>query len=77
MMYLMDHAITLYSRRVPYIRLGDLELAKSIRSKPEDCTSGFRSTFLLRPEDVLVTKTGDEPRAMITILGNRKCINCA
>lgn len=52
---------------VPYIRLGDLD-AGEIYFDPNQkiAPADLDQHFYLRPEDVLVTKTGDEPRAMIT-----------
>ncbi len=50
----------------PYIRLGDLE-AGEIYINPSQAISppDLEARFYLRPGDVLVTKTGDEPRAVV------------
>lgn len=52
---------------VLYIRLGDLE-AGEIYCDPCQTSAplNLESRYYLRPEDVLVSKTGDEPRAVVT-----------
>ncbi|TRZ50182.1 hypothetical protein D4S03_07185 [bacterium] len=59
--------IQLIEHGAPYIRLGDLD-AGEIYFDPHQTSAplNLESRFYLRPGDVLVSKTGDEPRAVVT-----------